>query len=656
MPTTVVLIAGLLVVIGGILLLRMHAFIALVLAALLVAAMTSPDAVVRSQLLTKSIRVVVSSPAKDLDWAAPAAEPVDPAADAVDSAADATGDSSLVIRTDTPLNEELLWAIVPSTSAAMESASSITFRVRKLQSQQDQQVYALQTVDPQTGTSSLGTAQQQAASPASQRSTETDTRSNSAADLSARVPVLFNQQLAGGNAMRLVSKADLDVAMKQASRSPIARVTEAIGTAAGKLAILIVAAAVIGYCLLHSGAADQVVRSFLNAVGEKASPVAFAFSGFVLAIPVFFDTVFLLMIPLAKSLYQRTRRNYLLSVLAIVVGGTMAHSLVPPTPGPLLIAEQFGVSITAMIFGGTIVGLFASGCGLLFAFWANGRHQLIPPEFRDDAGSAPTTSAPTTSAPVEDGAGVESNTTVGESALIDNRHPSLPEALLPVGLPVLLMALGTCFDQSTGTWQPGPFALPTSLSLIMQAVCERNMALIIGAALATWTLIRFRRPTREQLAAGMQNAVTSAGTIILVTAAGGAFGKMMEQTSVAELLQQIPAASPVAIVVAAFFVTTAVRTAQGSATVAMMTAAGVFGGLVTSGAAGVAPLYVALAVGCGSKPFAWMNDSGFLVITRMSGMNESQGLRCVTAVMAIAGFAGLLAVIVGVVFFPNLPS
>ena len=637
MPTPVVLTAGLLVVIGGILLLRMHAFIALVLAALLVAAMTSPDAVVRSQLLTKSIRVVVSAPAELLAANSPAADTV--------------FDSRVVIQADAALSEEILWAVVPSAAAAMDSASTLAFRVKKLPSQQDQQMYRLQLVNSKTAAPSPTAVQQSASTAEAKASTQTDSGPNLPVGLSMQLPVQVSQLLSGDNTVRLVSKADLDVAMKLAARSPIARVTEAIGTAAGKLAILIVAAAVIGYCLLHSGAADQVVRSFLTAVGEKASPVAFAFSGFVLAIPVFFDTVFLLMIPLAKSLYQRTRRNYLLSVLSIVVGGTMAHSLVPPTPGPLLIAEQFGVSITAMIFGGTIVGLFAAGCGLLFAFWVNGRHQLIPPEFCDDAVSPLATSAS-----AADSDDLKAKTALGASDVAADSHPSLPEALLPVALPVMLMAVGTCVDPGTGTWQLGPFALPASLSRIMQAVCERNMALIIGAALAAWTLIRFRRPTREQLAAGMQNAVTSAGTIILVTAAGGAFGKMMEQTSVAELLQQIPAVSPMAIVVAAFFVTTAVRTAQGSATVAMMTAAGVFGGLVTSGAAGVAPLYVALAVGCGSKPFAWMNDSGFLVITRMSGMNESQGLRFVTAVMAIAGFAGLLAVIMGVVFLPDLPS
>jgi gluconate:H+ symporter, GntP family len=84
----------------------------------------------------------------------------------------------------------------------------------------------------------------------------------------------------------------------------------------------------------------------------------------------------------------------------------------------------------------------------------------------------------------------------------------------------------------------------------------------------------------------------------------------------------------------------------------MMTAAGIFGGLVTSGAAGVAPLYVALAVGCGSKPISWMNDSGFWVISRMSGMTEKEGLTYITPMVALAGVSGLGAVILGVIFFP----
>lgn len=598
MPTVIVLVTGLIVVIGGILLLRMHAFVALILAALLVAAMTSPDAIIRSQVLAKSVFVNVL----------PSAE--------IESDLRKNSKAIAFVLTDKEVETAVEWAPLPGSPWGSSDGNTHYWKLTKL-------------VDSEPDAGEGHPLHRYAIEIAIRNVLVSQDYDRGAESKASQWPD-------GLQSFRMAPLKEIQSAQTLASQSPIVRVTSALGSGAGKLAILIVAASIIGYSLLHSGAADRVVRSFLSAMGERASPLAFGLSGFVLAIPVFFDTVFLLMIPLAKSLYRRTRRNYLLSVLAIVIGGTMAHSLVPPTPGPLFIAEQFQVSITSMMFGGVLVGLFASTCGLTFAFWANRRSQLVPPEFL----SEDSTSAGNTESVLE----------TDESG----KGPSVWESLLPVFLPVVLMSFGTGFDAKTGLWHVGSLSIPQPCSLLLQAVCERNMALIIGAVLATWTYVRFRRPGREKLSAGMQSAVSSAGTIILVTAAGGAYGKMMEQTAVAELLQQIPAASPVTIVMAAFFVTMVVRTAQGSATVAMMTSAGVFGGLVTSGAAGVEPLYVALAVGCGSKPFAWMNDSGFLVITRMSGMTESQGLRSVTPVVAIGGFAGLIAVICGVLFFPNL--
>ncbi len=122
-------------------------------------------------------------------------------------------------------------------------------------------------------------------------------------------------------------------------------------------------AAIIGKCLLDSGAADKIVRSALKLFGERGAPGAFVSSGFLLDIPVFFDTVFYLMVPLGKALRVRTGRNYLLYVLTIVCGATMAHSLVPPTPGPLFVAESLGVDLGLMILCGCVVGLFASTTG-----------------------------------------------------------------------------------------------------------------------------------------------------------------------------------------------------------------------------------------------------------------------------------------------------
>ena len=110
----------------------------------------------------------------------------------------------------------------------------------------------------------------------------------------------------------------------------------AFGESAGKIGIVIALAAVIGKCMLDSGAADRIVRGFLRLFGQNGMPrLALMGSGFFLAIPVFFDTVFYLLVPLARSLHRRTGVNYLLYVLAIGVGGAITHTLVPPTPGPL---------------------------------------------------------------------------------------------------------------------------------------------------------------------------------------------------------------------------------------------------------------------------------------------------------------------------------
>ena len=130
------------------------------------------------------------------------------------------------------------------------------------------------------------------------------------------------------------------------------RVAVAFGNVVGSIGIVIAMAAVIGKCLMDSGAADRIVRAFLRLLGEKRSPWALMGSGFVLSIPVFFDTVFYLLVPLARSLYKRTGKNYMVYLMAICAGGALTHTLVPPTPGPLFIANEFGIDLGLMILMG----------------------------------------------------------------------------------------------------------------------------------------------------------------------------------------------------------------------------------------------------------------------------------------------------------------
>jgi GntP family gluconate:H+ symporter len=376
------------------------------------------------------------------------------------------------------------------------------------------------------------------------------------------------------------------------------RVAKAFGKTAGDVGIMIGLAAVIGKCMMESGAADRIVRSGLKLLGEARAPLAFSLSGFLLGIPVFFDTVFYLMIPLGKATAVRTGRDYGLYVMTIIGGATIAHSLVPPTPGPLFAASELKVPLEAAILGGIILGGLAVVPGYFYALWVNRRW--------------PVAMAETPDLPLA---------RVRELAERDERElPPLGPALLPIALPVALIALAP--------------QLPPGLG-------ERNTALAISALVALGLLARAPGFDRARLAAATASALAGAGSIVLVTSAGGAFGAMIDQTGVGATLQRIAAGRPEAILPLAFLATAVIRTAQGSATVAMLTVVGMLKGAADPAVLGFHPLYLALAIGFGSKLFSWMNDSGFWIVTRMSGMTTAQTLRCFSTQMAIMGLAGL---------------
>ena len=173
-----------------------------------------------------------------------------------------------------------------------------------------------------------------------------------------------------------LEESDYNRARSEASVSAGARVATGFGRTCISIGILIAMAAIIGKCLLESGGAQRIVASLSSLLGEKRTPAAFLGSGFILGIPVFFDTVFYLLVPLAKAMKAQKGGPYLLYVLAIVAGGTMAHSLVPPTPGPLFVASELGVDLGLMIVGGLLVGVFTITAGFFYGKWAASRWDI----------------------------------------------------------------------------------------------------------------------------------------------------------------------------------------------------------------------------------------------------------------------------------------
>ena len=428
------------------------------------------------------------------------------------------------------------------------------------------------------------------------------------------------------NLTNLVQELHKTQAKHTAAQSVISRVTGAFGKACGSLGILIAMAAIIGKCLLESGGAERIIRSALGLLGEKRAPLAFTGSGFLLGTPVFFDTVFYLMIPLGKALAMRFRENYGLYIMTIVAGATMAHSLVPPTPGPLFVAVQLDVDLGLMILMGLVVGSVACATGYVYAKFVNGQDKWRVP-LRDSADSP--------LAKLE------------EIAKRDGKSlPPLGLSLLPVLLPIVLIAGNTILEELVG--EP-----PAGLASFLSLVGDKNIALILSAAVALGLLAMQKRGDKQALFDSVQSALASGGVVILITAAGASFGTMLQQTNIAARIGGLAEQFEITglmVLPMAFFVTALIRTAQGSATVSMITSVGIFAGMAAT--LPFHPVYLAMAIGCGSKPFPWMNDSGFWVINRMSGMTIGETIRSVSFLMTVMAIDGLIAVILLAWFFP----
>jgi GntP family gluconate:H+ symporter len=157
---------------------------------------------------------------------------------------------------------------------------------------------------------------------------------------------------------------------------------------------------------------------------------------------------------------------------------------------------------------------------------------------------------------------------------------------------------------------------------------------------------------RKKSVGAIAEGLSSAGAMVLIIGAGGAFGYMMRQTDVAQTLKEMLPASKLALLPLAFLVTALVRGAQGSAIVSMVTGVGIVAPLATHGSLGFHPVYLALAIGCGSKPCLWMNDAGFWIIGKMSGMTETETLKTVSIMMTIMGVVGLIATMLGAWLLP----
>lgn len=405
------------------------------------------------------------------------------------------------------------------------------------------------------------------------------------------------------------------------------RIATEFGNTCAKIGILIAMAAIIGKCLLESGAAERIIRSILELTGMEKAPIAFLVSSFFIGIPVFFDTVIFLMMPLVKAMTMRIGKNYLLLVMCVMAGAAMANSLVPPAPGPLFLIGEMNIPIGLMMMTGTIVGLFTISSGYFFAKWAN---RKMPIELRDSL-----------DARLED---------IKAANERDTSHlPGIGVSLLPIVLPLLFI----CTDTIANVWKPADMSVVSPLMqtffTVIKYLGNKNTAIVIGG-IAALLLLAYQK--REQISSHVQAALMSGGGIILITAAGGAFGATLQQTGISTRIADLTQDYQMALIPLAFLIAAVVRTAQGSATVALITASGILSGMAMNANLDFHPVYLGLAIGCGSKLVPWMNDSGFWIICKLSNLTEKEALKTISPLLVVMGLTGLVIIMIGAKLFP----
>ncbi len=411
---------------------------------------------------------------------------------------------------------------------------------------------------------------------------------------------------------------------------PLGQVPEETATGFGEtmisIGIPILMAAIIGKTMMESGAAERIVRWFQSFTSDGNSYLALGGSSGVLAIPVFFDNVFFLLAPLARSMRARTGRDYALFITIVGAAGVTAHGFIPPTPGPLAVALELGVDLGATILVGLVVALptvFVSG--VLYGKWVN-RQMEIP--LRETMGSSVDRVEELADRPTAE-------------------LPGMVEATLPILLAVFLIASNTTVD----TLIEAEFLVEGGVADVVSSfVGDANIALTAAALAAAITYYRMESLSREVWSDELVESLQSGGHIAAITAAGGAFGGMLALSGIGDYIATTLEGIGIPLLVAGFVIAATIRIAQGSATVALLTTAGIMAPLV--GDLSVHPVYLVMIIGAGGTIFSWYNDSGFWIVKEIGGLTQEETFKIWTALTTIVSITGFAVVMVLSTLFP----
>jgi GntP family gluconate:H+ symporter len=393
-------------------------------------------------------------------------------------------------------------------------------------------------------------------------------------------------------------------------------VNDGFGGTIGYIGIVILAGSIIGTFLEKSGGAMTLAERTLKLTGEKNVPAAMGLVGYVVSMPVFCDSGFVLLSPLNKALARKAGITLAASAIALSLGLYATHTMVPPTPGPVAAAGIIGADLGLVILWGLIVAFIAMIAGWLFAVLVAARTYISP------------------DAPAEG----EAPAAVPAPAPLPARLPGFGKSVLPIIIPIVLIVLRSFAELPTRPFGEGTHL--TILSFIGQPV----VALLIGVGLAMLLPQKLER-SMLSTTGWVGEAIVAAATIIIITGAGGAFGKVLQNSGIAKVIGDELAGVPLGIWLP-FLIAAGIKTAQGSSTVAMITTASLIAPLLPSLGldSDTARALVVVAVGAGAMVVSHANDSYFWVVTRFSNMDVGTGYRLQTVGTLCEGLAAGIAI------------
>ena len=401
------------------------------------------------------------------------------------------------------------------------------------------------------------------------------------------------------------------------SGMPLSKVNTAIqnglGGTLGFVATVVGIGGIFGQILEASGGTEAIARNLIRRFGKDKAHWSLVMAGFLIAIPVYFDVGFIILVPVVYALAKDTKRSTLFYAIPLLAGLAVTHTFVPPTPGPVAVADMLGADLGWVILIGSLIGLpVASLAGPVFGSYISKKIDVAPPKHMMEE--------------------LNNGTEQSECSL-----PSFTAVATIIGMPLMLMVVKSVIELliKLGYMQEG---IVYDISVF---VGHPFTALIIATLMAAYFLGTRRGFTRKQLLDVSAKALAPAGMIILIIGSGGAFKEMLIQSGVGNVLAEGISATKLPPIVLAFIIAAAVRITLGSATVSMITAAGIIGPILE--AYTLSEIHLALiviSIASGATILSHVNDSGFWLVGKYLGLTEMQTLRSWTVMETIIALGG----------------